>query len=131
MAGTTRSPATPARSSSTTTSRSTTSRTTRPAQPGRAHLKDERRFIAAANRGQLPTVSFVKPYGAENEHPGYASEPDGSDHLVNLLKTITTGPQARKTLVVVTYDEFGGQWDHVVAADGRRRGARAPGSRRW
>ena len=84
-----------------------------PGKPGREHLKDERRFIAAANRGQLPTVSFVKPYGAENEHPGYASEPDGSDHLVNLLKTITTGPQARKTLVVVTYDEFGGQWDHV------------------
>ena len=85
-----------------------------PGQPGREHLKDERRFIAAANRGQLPTVSFVKPYGAENEHPGYASEPDGSDHLVNLLKTVTTGPQARKTLVVVTYDEFGGQWDHVA-----------------
>jgi phospholipase C len=61
----------------------------------------------------LPTVSFVKPYGAENEHPGYASEPDGSDHLVSLLKTIMSGPQADDTLVVVTYDEFGGQWDHV------------------
>ena len=56
----------------------------------------------------------MKPYGAENEHPGYASEPNGSDHLVNLLQTVTTGPQARKTLVVVTYDEFGGQWDHVA-----------------
>ena len=58
-------------------------------------------------------MSFVKPYGAENEHPGYASEPNGSDHLVELLKTITSGPQAKDTLVVVTYDEFGGQWDHV------------------
>jgi acid phosphatase len=83
-------------------------------QPGRAHLKDEKRFIAAAKHGRLPTVSFVKPYGAENEHPGYASEPHGSDHLVDLLKTITSGPQARSTLVVVTYDEFGGQWDHVA-----------------
>lgn len=84
-----------------------------PGQPGRAHLKDEKRFIAAADQGHLPTVSFVKPYGAENEHPGYASEPNGSDHLVNLLQTITNGPQADKTLVVVTYDEFGGTWDHV------------------
>ena len=58
-------------------------------------------------------MSFVKPYGAENEHPGYASEAEGSDHLVELLKTILAGPQARDTLVVVTYDEFGGQWDHV------------------
>ncbi len=84
-----------------------------PGQPGRAHLQDETRFIAAAKNGTLPTVSFVKPYGAENEHPGYASEPDGSDHLVNLLRTIETGPEAKDTLVVVTYDEFGGQWDHV------------------
>jgi acid phosphatase len=84
-----------------------------PGQPGRTHLRDETEFIASAKRGTLPTVSFVKPYGAENEHPGYASEPNGSDHLVDLLQTILRGPQARDTLVVVTYDEFGGQWDHV------------------
>jgi phospholipase C len=85
-----------------------------PGQPGRAHLQDETRFISAAQDGTLPTVSFVKPYGAENEHPGYASESTGSDHLVDLLKTIENGPQAGNTLVVVTYDEFGGQWDHVA-----------------
>jgi acid phosphatase len=84
-----------------------------PGQPGRSHLKDETAFISAATSGDLPAVSFVKPYGAENEHPGYASESDGSDHLVDLLKTIENGPQAGNTLVVVTYDEFGGQWDHV------------------
>ncbi len=84
-----------------------------PGTPGRTHLKDETDFISAARNGTLPTVSFVKPYGAENEHPGYASEPDGSDHLVDLLKTIENGPRAKDTLVVVTYDEFGGQWDHV------------------
>jgi acid phosphatase len=84
-----------------------------PGRPGRTHLRDETEFLAAVRAGTLPTVSFVKPYGAENEHPGYASEPDGSDHLVDLLRTVTSGPQARDTLVVVTYDEFGGQWDHV------------------
>jgi phospholipase C len=84
-----------------------------PGQPGRAHLRDETEFMSAAQAGTLPSVSFVKPYATENEHPGYASEANGSDHLVDLLKAITTGPQARDTLVVVTYDEFGGQWDHV------------------
>ena len=84
-----------------------------PGKPGRTHLKDETKFFTAAQNGTLPQVSFVKPYGAENEHPGYASEPNGSDHLVDLLKAITSGPQAKDTLVVVTYDEFGGQWDHV------------------
>ncbi|GAA4361493.1 alkaline phosphatase family protein [Angustibacter luteus] len=84
-----------------------------PGQPGRAHLQDETKFVAAAKKGRLPTVSFVKPYGAENEHPGYASEPDGSDHLVDLIKAVQRGPQAKHTVIVVTYDEFGGQWDHV------------------
>ena len=84
-----------------------------PGTPGRTHLKDETKFFAAAKNGTLPQVSFVKPYGAENEHPGYASEPNGSDHLVDLLEAVMSGPQAKDTLVVVTYDEFGGQWDHV------------------
>jgi phospholipase C len=85
-----------------------------PGTPDRtAHLKDEVAFIASAQNGTLPQVSFVKPLGNENEHPGYASEPNGSDHLVDLIKAIETGPQAGNTLIVVTYDEFGGQWDHV------------------
>ncbi len=78
-----------------------------------AHLKDEVEFIASAQDGTLPQVSFVKPLGNENEHPGYSSEPNGSDHLVDLIKAIETGPQAGNTLIVVTYDEFGGSWDHV------------------
>jgi acid phosphatase len=86
-----------------------------PGTPGRAnHLKDEKDFLAKAAAGSLPKVSFIKPVGEENEHPGYASEPDGSDHLVDLLKAIRRGPDGKKTLVVVTYDEFGGQFDHVT-----------------
>ncbi|GAC1611729.1 MAG: acid phosphatase [Mycobacteriales bacterium] len=78
------------------------------------HLKDEQQFLSDAKDGNLPAVSFVKPIGSENEHPGYASESLGSDHLVSLLKTIESGPAAAHTMVVVTYDEFGGQWDHVA-----------------
>ena len=91
--------------------------------PGRSHLLDENLFVKAAQKGVLPRVSFVKPYALENEHPGYASEPDGSDHLVTLLRAINEGPQADSTLVVVTYDEFGGQWDHVSPpGQGGKRG---------
>jgi phospholipase C len=77
------------------------------------HLKDEADFIAAARHGRLPKVSFVKPVGAENEHPGYASVTAGSSHLVRLLRILMRSPQAKETLIIVTYDEFGGQWDHV------------------
>jgi acid phosphatase len=84
-----------------------------PQKAGRHHLQDENSFLDAAAIGNLPTVSFVKPYGAENEHPGYASANSGSRHLVDLVKAVLSGPQAKDTLVIITYDEFGGQWDHV------------------
>lgn len=84
-----------------------------------AHLRDETEFLDAARTGGLKPVSFVKPIGAENEHPGYASEHEGSDHLVDLLTAIEGGPQAATTLVIVTYDEFGGQFDHVAPPAGR------------
>jgi phospholipase C len=82
-----------------------------------AHLRDETEFIDAARSSTtscgLKPVSFVKPIGAENEHPGYTGETRGSDHLVDLLKAIEGGACAKDTMVVVTYDEFGGSWDHV------------------
>ena len=84
-----------------------------PGKPGRDHLQDETQFFTAARAGNLPTVSFVKPYGAENEHPGYASANGGNKHLVDLVKAVQSGPQAKDTLVIITYDEFGGAWDHV------------------
>ena len=37
----------------------------------------------------------------------------GSDHLVQLLQAIQNSSVRKDTMVVVTYDEFGGQWDHV------------------
>jgi acid phosphatase len=84
-----------------------------PGQPGRAHLQDEQDFLYAVGAGALPAVSFVKPLGVENEHPGYASESNGSNHLVDLVQAVMNGPQAGNTLILVTYDEFGGSWDHV------------------
>jgi len=103
-----------------------------PGKPGRTHLKDETSFVAAAQAGTLPAVSFVKPLGEENEHPGYASTTTGDSHLVDLIKTIMAGPQAKDTLIVVTYDEFGGQWDHVPPPGQGRPGvhdAFGPGTR--
>ena len=86
--------------------------------PGRTHLQDEQAFIDAVNGSvdqcQLNSVSFVKPVGLENEHPGYTSETRGSDHLVGLLAAINNSACRRDTMIVVTYDEFGGQWDHVA-----------------
>jgi acid phosphatase len=84
----------------------------------KAHLQDETSFFDLASSStktkcDLKQVSFVKPLGEENEHPGYASESQGSNHLVDLLRAVEGSGCAKDTMVVVTYDEFGGQWDHV------------------
>ncbi len=88
-----------------------------PGTPGRTHLQDEVAFENAAASStkdcNLDAVSFIKPVGEENEHPGYASEHSGSSHLIELLQLIENSACAKDTMVVVTYDEFGGQWDHV------------------
>jgi acid phosphatase len=87
------------------------------------HLRDEVEFIAAAKNGELKPVSFVKPIGEENEHPGYTGEAPGSDHLVDLIEAVVKGPQGHETLIIVTYDEFGGQWDHVPPPPYQRHGS--------
>jgi phospholipase C len=83
--------------------------------PGRkAHLKDETDFLAAAKAGTLPSVSFVKPVGVDNEHPGYANLAQGEKHVISLIDAIRNGPNWKDTAIVITYDENGGQFDHVA-----------------
>lgn len=78
------------------------------------HLKDEKDFIAAAKAGTLPSVSFVKPLGINNEHPGYSDVANGENHAVELIDDVLNGPDGKDALVIVTYDENGGFWDHVA-----------------
>jgi phospholipase C len=90
------------------------------------HLKDENDFLAAAESGKLPAVSFVKPLGANNEHPGYSALDTGEAHVVELIDTLRAAEDWANTAIVITYDENGGFWDHVAPPTTDRWG---PGSR--
>ena len=90
------------------------------------HLKDETDFLDAAKSGTLPAVSFVKPVGVDNEHPGYAKVAQGEAHLVSLIDAVRNGPNWADTAIIVTYDENGGQWDHVPPPTTDKNG---PGTR--
>jgi phospholipase C len=97
--------------------------------PGRAaHLKDETDFVAAAKAGTLPAVSFVKPAGVDNEHPNYANVITGELHSEDLINDVRNGPNWKDTVIIVTYDENGGFWDHVPppAGDVWGPGTRVP-----
>jgi acid phosphatase len=97
-----------------------------PGTPGRSHLRDEKEFVAAAQAGTLPAVSFVKPVGEENEHPGYTDVATGEQHVMDLISAVRHSPDWKHTAIVVTYDENGGFWDHVPPPHADRWG---PGTR--
>src|SRR5438552_2705217 len=78
------------------------------------HLKDEADFFAALGDGTLPAVSFVKPIASDSEHPRYADIARGQQHAADLIRAIQNSRQWRNTVVIVTYDENGGFWDHVA-----------------
>ncbi len=94
------------------------------------HLRDGgldgAQFIAAIDAGNLPPVTFYKPQGNLNEHAGYATIGAGDAHIAELIAHLEKSPQWPNMVVIVTYDENGGWWDHVAPPKGDRWG---PGTR--
>jgi phospholipase C len=83
--------------------------------PGRAqHLKDELDFYHELASNTLPAVVFIKPLGADNEHPGYATEFNGQQHVADLVSAVQNSPYWSDSAIIITYDEHGGRWDHVA-----------------
>jgi acid phosphatase len=83
-------------------------------------------FIKAIDAGTLPQVSFYKPQGNLNQHAGYADVQSGDAHIADLVSHLEKSPQWSHMLVIVTYDENGGFWDHVSPPKADRWG---PGTR--
>jgi len=98
----------------------------KPGTKGREHLKDQNDFIKAAKAGTLPSVSFVKPGSGNDEHPGASAVYSSEQLAVNLINDVLNGPNGKDALVILTYDEFGGFFDHVNPPKIDRFG---PGSR--
>jgi phospholipase C len=94
-----------------------------------AHLQDEQNFFQDLTQGSLPAVSFIKPLGPDNEHPGYASLLRGQQHVADIVSAVQNSRFGKDTVIVITYDENGGRWDHVtppVLPDGWGLGTRVP-----
>ncbi|TXH67751.1 MAG: hypothetical protein E6Q88_10405, partial [Lysobacteraceae bacterium] len=77
-----------------------------------------RGFLAAARSGTLPAVSFIEPDYVDlppgnDDHPP-ADMADGQRLVATVAKALLESPQWERTLFIVTYDEHGGFYDHVV-----------------
>jgi acid phosphatase len=91
-----------------------------------AHLKDYNALLADTAAGRLPAVVFYKPQGNLNQHAGYASVAEGDAHIAALVAKLRASAQWQHMVIVITYDEFGGAWDHVAPPQGDLVG---PGTR--
>jgi phospholipase C len=82
--------------------------------------------------GTLPAVRFVKAPGYISEHPGYSDRlSDGVTFVTQTVSAVLTSQYANDVLVLVTWDEGGGFFDHVSpppasTVDNKPYGTRVP-----
>src|SRR5439155_15007986 len=69
-------------------------------------------FEVDAAAGNLPQVSWVQ--SVKNEHPAESSACDGENETVQMINAVMNGPDWSTTAILVTWDEWGGFYDHVV-----------------
>ncbi len=85
-------------------------------------------FYKAAATGTLPAVSWVVPSHQVSDHPP-ASIQLGQAYVTSLIDTVMAGPDWKSTAIFLTWDDWGGFYDHVQppTANGEGYGIRVPG----
>jgi phospholipase C len=92
-----------------------------PAYFDRKDVFGHRSFLDRAAAGDLPAVSWIDPNfidlsfgpaGSNDDHPP-SDLHAGQKLVLELVDAVAQGPAWEKTLLVITYDEHGGFYDHV------------------
>jgi phospholipase C len=94
----------------------------------RKNIQNVSNFYAAAKKGTLPAVSWVVPSDAVSEHaPSRVSA--GVAFTTSLINAVMNGPDWNSTAIFVSWDDWGGFYDHVVppVVDRNGYGLRVPG----
>lgn len=94
-------------------------------------LRDFGRFADDLANNTLPQVVFIRSLGYRSEHPGLETQlSDGIAFASALFETVAASAYASDTLVLVTWDEGGGYFDHIapppLGSDGQPYGTRVP-----
>ncbi len=82
--------------------------------------------------GTLPSFSYVKALQWKNEHPAYGTNiSNGVDFVDGIVKSVLASKYASDTLILLTWDEGGGFYDHIAPppndpTDGQPYGTRIP-----
>jgi phospholipase C len=91
-------------------------------------VTDVSNFYRDAKAGTLPAVSWVDPNGNNSEHPP-ALISTGQSYVTGLINAVMQGPDWSSTAIFLSWDDWGGFYDHVVppVVDQNGYGLRVPG----
>ncbi|MDB4955076.1 MAG: Acid phosphatase [Myxococcales bacterium] len=94
-------------------------------------LHDYAQLASDLANDALPQVVFVRGLGYHSEHPGeYTTISDGVKFVGSIVDAVKASAYAPDTLVLITWDEGGGFFDHVAppspGVDGQPYGTRVP-----
>ena len=86
------------------------------------------RFFKAARSGNLPKVSWVIPNDRVSEHPP-SRVSAGQAWVTSIVNAVMRGPDWKSTAIFITWDDWGGFYDHVPPpiVDQNGYGLRVPG----
>ena len=95
---------------------------------GRTHIRDASDFSRALRDGGLPSVAFVKPHWKDNAHAVSSTVGAGDRWIGEMVREVMASRYWPRVVVVITYDEGGGWFDHVrpPAVDRFGLGTRVP-----
>jgi len=77
------------------------------------NVQNYTKFATDATNGNLANVSWLVSDANNSEHPPY-SVCTGENWLVQQVNAVMQGPQWNSTAIFVTWDDFGGFYDHVA-----------------
>jgi phospholipase C len=75
-------------------------------------IQSVKHFFVAAGRGTLPAVSWIMPNQQVSEHP-FTLISRGQTYVTGLINTIMESPEWKSTAIFLTWDDWGGFYDHV------------------
>jgi phospholipase C len=92
------------------------------------NVQDLRNFYAAARNGTLPNVAWLAPAQRYSEHPP-AAVSEGQAYVTGAINAIMQGPNWSSTAIFLSWDDWGGFYDHVAPphVDANGYGLRVPG----
>jgi len=80
---------------------------------GRDVISPETQILSDAPNAPLPTVTWVVPTGANSDHAGSKSA-TGPAWVTAVVNAVGASPDWNSTAIFVTWDDWGGWYDHVV-----------------